>query len=85
MEVTDRDNKYFERAVLFLRTDCTLSSSALEDEAKQYIAAAQSLAENGKKHPDVAGALLRCAAASAIILAAALTVYLVVLAENLLA
>ncbi len=83
IEVNDRDNKYFEKAVLFLRTDCNLSTSELDDEARKYITQAQQLYESDSRHHSVSSVLLGLETAATVILSLSLSVYLIMLIGEL--
>lgn len=74
VEITSTDNEYFERAVLYVRSDkLDLPSARLEEEAREYIGR---LAP--RREPDAVSLILKLSLAAASVLAVTLVVYLII-------
>lgn len=78
VEITSTDSDYFERAVLYVRSDkLDLSSARLEEEAREYIGRIAPRREIGCK-ADPVSLVLKLSLAAASVLAVTLVVYLII-------
>lgn len=74
VEITSTDNEYFEKAVLYVRSDKPdVSNLRLEEEAREYIGRIAP-----SREPDALSLILKLSLAAASVLAVTLVVYIII-------